>query len=171
MIVMTYSHAHHYIPLSQSNGHIIHPNYNVRTNKIYLGLYTHTCYINGRQGVFVAGFTSSLHTPLKQYNDIIYVPSYQTVLDHNPAYQGGLRIGDEILVYNEKLVTNEKHLSLLISRTLIDTSVRIKFNRNGQIGEVSLFPEIKELGVSLHDYHIVYKKDCHFLQQVNSSIY
>lgn len=147
-------------PSSQYERQIIPPNYNIKTDQIYLGIHTNTCYINNKPKVIVAGFLSSSKTPLKKQNNTIYVPSFQNVIQNNPSYQAGLRLGDEILAYNGKEVTNEKHLTLLISRTLIGTTARIKLLRKGEIYEASIFPEVRYANGSLYNDLVVYKWSC-----------
>lgn len=148
------------IPSLQYQREIIYPNYHIKTDQIYLGIRTNTCYFNGKSRVVVAGFLSSLKMPLKKHNNIMYVPSLQNVVRYNPSYQAGLRFGDEILEYNGQDVNNERHFTLLISRTLIGTSARIKVLRGGDVYEMSIFPEIRYVDGSLYNNLVVYKLSC-----------
>lgn len=161
LIIMGYGVAYAYIPFSEFNGEVLRPNHKIKTQKkIYLGIRTQTCYVNGRKGVYIAGFSSSTKTPVKVYNNTVYVPSLRTVLKHNPAYSAGLRVGDEILEYNEKQVHNERHLTLLIAKSIVGSVAIIKIRRNNQIQLFHLLPEMKKYGINMHDYAVAYKRSC-----------
>lgn len=150
----------------KSYGKILQPNYQIKTERVYLGIYTNTCYFNGKNRVFVSGFSSSLKTPPFTYDNVDYVPSVELVKKYNKAYNAGLRVGDELLEYNGKEITNEKHLTLLISRTYIGTISRIKFRRNGFIYDITILPEIREIGHSFYTPVFVYKVDCSRILQI-----
>lgn len=166
VIMMEHSVVYANVPSSQYERQIISANHNIRTDQIYLGIYTNTCYINGKSRIILSGFLSSLKMPLRKQNNTVYVPPFQTVIQNNPSYQAGLRVGDEILSYNGIEVNNERHLTLLISRTLIGTTARIRFLRKGQIYEVSIFPEVKYASGSLYKDVVAYKWNCSSILEV-----
>lgn len=166
---MELSFANDYIPLSQSWGEIISPNYQIKTRQIRLGIYTHTCYINNRLGVFVAGYVAPLKYLPKSINGTVFVPTFKTVVTNNRAFEAGLRIGDEILEYNERTINNEKHLTLLISRTKIGTMPTIKiYRQKSGYHDFAVFPEIKQ--ANNYDYSFVYKlKNCDDIRKILAS--
>lgn len=166
LFVIEYSFAHTYISLSEARktygnyGMLREPNSNIRTNQIYIGLSVEVCYPDDMKRILVSGFASSLKVPPKYENDKIFVPTFNTVKQTNPAYKAGLRIGDEILEYNDIVVTNDNHLYLLISRTLIGTSPKIKYRRNGKIHLTVVHPEIRKFGINLNTHRFLYKVEC-----------
>lgn len=161
---MGYSYAYTYIPLSEAPKNyteLIEPNPNIRTNQIYIGLHTDVCYVDGTKRILVTGFASSLKAPPKYEKDRIVVPTFNTIKQTNRAYLEGLRIGDEILEYNDIVVTNDKHLYLLISKTLIGTTPKIKFRRKGRTYLIAIVPEIRKFGINLNTHRFLYKLECH----------
>ena len=165
----------YWIPAYKANGKIISPNYRIQTNQIYLGLHVDTCFRNGKNRILVTGFYSSLKTPPIISNGTVMVPTYTLVQKGNPAYNAGLRIGDEILTYNEKTVLSESHLTLLISRTIIGFSPKILILREGKTVLIAVQPEVKKNGTTLHQYSYLYKVECsnlgnHVQNHSNSSL-
>ena len=118
---------------------------NKRTNKVYIGLFTADCTVNGISGVYVTGFRSN-----------------------SPAKNAGLQIGDMIIRYRTMKVFRSSGLTWLIDATPLQTLADIKvLNRHHKMVMISVAPLIiKRTDAKLSDN---YSPGCEVLDKYSNS--
>ncbi len=95
----------------------IRPQSNIE--KVFIGIYTANCYVNGIAGVYVTGFRPN--SPAKKY---------------------GVMVGDIIRRYRGMTVNESSGLTWLIECTPLDTTADIEVERNNEMFTFGVLPTV-----------------------------